>query len=631
MNLYLSHYNYYPCLLSQDVEFIWDYIKTAIHNASNLYIPKSRSKAQRQPTWFNSSIRHQLHCIHTLRRKHTKQPTTSNKIKLDTVEHELQQLMIQEKANYENKLINSHAYSNSNKIFRYISNLKGHSNLPAEMCYGELKATNNIDKANLFNQYFYSVFLQDQGNDYTCPPNYDHPLHDIEISTMEVHDILSTLDITKAAGIDGISPRILRHCASSLLTPICHLFISSITTGNIPTEWCTHCIIPIHKSGNKTLVNNYRPISLLCILSKVLERVVYNRIMSFINNTFTTHQFGFLPGRSALQQLILFTEKLFDGKRNSTAVDVIYMDFKKAFDSVSHNALLSKLQALGIAGNLYNWLNTYLKTRIQCVHIGDTNSNYCAVLSGVPQGSILGPLLFGIFINDLPLSTVHSTPFLYADDTKCLNIINSLNDIDNLQTDLLNVSSWSLRWKLFFNETKFTHVRFCAANSDTTPTYTINGQVIDHKTHHKDLGIFFSSDLSWTKHYNHIIPKAYKTLGLLRRTFKSNNTQTKKLLYITLVRSQLTYCSQLWRPHLIKDITLLERIQRRATKYILNNYELSYKSRLEQLHLLPLMYIYELNDLLFFIKSLKYPTSHFDISKYIQFPIMAPELLLHIN
>ena len=188
-----------------------------------------------------------------------------------------------------------------------------------------------------------------------------------------------SIDITKAAGIDGISPRILWHCASSLLTPICHLFISSITTGNIPTEWCTHCIIPIHKSGNKTLVNNYRPISLLC---------------------------------------------------------------------------------------------------------------------------------------------------------------------------------------------------FCAANSDTTPTYTINGQVIDHKTHHKDLGIFFSSDLSWTKHYNHITPKAYKTLGLLRRTFKSNNTQTKKLLYITLVRSQLTYCSQLWRPHLIKDITLLERIQRRATKYILNNYKL---------------------------------------------------------
>ena len=133
--------------------------KTAIHNASNLYIPKSRSKAQRQPTWFNSSIRHQLHCIHTLRRKHTKQPTTSNKIKLDTAEHELQQLMIQEKANYENKLINSHAYSNSNKIFRYISNLKGHSNLPAHLENLRLPITliRLIYLTNTFTLYFYKT------------------------------------------------------------------------------------------------------------------------------------------------------------------------------------------------------------------------------------------------------------------------------------------------------------------------------------------------------------------------------------------------------------------------------------------------------------------------------------------
>ena len=130
-----------------------------------------------------------------------------------------------------------------------------------------------------------------------------------------MYEILSTLDVTKAPGIDGISPAVLRHCASPLLIPICHLFINSITTGRIPSQWCTHCIIPIHKSGSKTLVNNYRPISLLCILSKVLEGIIYNRIMNFAMNSFTLHQFGFLPKRSALQQLILFTERLFDGKK----------------------------------------------------------------------------------------------------------------------------------------------------------------------------------------------------------------------------------------------------------------------------------------------------------------------------
>ena len=619
MNIYFTNYNFYSCFQSQDVEFIWDFIKTAIYDASNLYIPKLHSKVSRQPVWFNSSVRHQLHCTHTLRRKHTKKPTAFSKSKLNAAEHELQQLMIQAKANYEYKLIATHSYSNNNKVFQYISNLKGYSNLPEEMCYGELKAANDIDKANLFNKYFYSVFLQEQGNDYSCPSHCDHSLRNIEISTTEVYDILSTLDVTKAAGIDGINPRILRYCASSLLIPICHLFTSSIITGYIPSQWCIHCIIPIYKSGDKSSVKNYRPISLLCILSKVLERIIYNRMMSFLSNHFTIHQFGFLPGRSALQQLILFTEKLFNGKCNNTAVDVIYMDFKKAFDSVSHNALLCKLQSLGITGALHNWLTTYLTTRTQCVRIGSKCSNYCSVLSGVPQGSILGPLLFGIFINDLPLSVAHSIPFIYADDTKCLKDIHSSIDIDNLQSDLSNVSSWSSNWKLFFNEAKFIHVRFFAPNLDTPPIYTINNKTIEHKTQHKDLGVLYCNDLSWTEHYNCIISKAYKTLGLLRRTFKSNNIQTKKLLYISLVRSQLVYCSQIWRPHLIRDILLLERVQRRATKYILNDYNLSYESHLKQLHLLPLMYTYELNDLLFFIKSLKFPTSYFDISKYIRF------------
>lgn len=133
------------------------------------------------------------------------------------------------------------------------------------------------------------------------------------------------------------------------------------------------------------------------------------------------------------------------------------------------------------------------------------------------------------------------------------------------------------------------------------------------------MGIYYSHNLTWTEHYKHITAKVYNTLGLLRRTFKTNNTQVKKQLYISLVRSQLLYCSQLWRPQLIRDIQNLEHIQRRATKYILNNYDLSYRQCLEQLNLLPLMYTYELNDLIFFIKTSQSPSAHFDISEYIQF------------
>ena len=149
--------------------------------------------------------------------------------------------------------------------------------------------------------------------------------------------------------------------------------------------------------------------------------------------------------------------------------------------------------------------------------------------------------------------------------------------------------------------------------------YTINTMQIKQKSHHKDLGIIFSNDLHWYERYNNVTTKAYQTLGLLRRTFKLNSPVAKKHLYISLVRSQLLYCSQIWKPQFLKDISTLERIQRRATKCILNNYELSYKSHLQQLHLLPLMYIYELNDILFLLKSLKSPSDNFDIRQFVQF------------
>jgi len=159
--------------------------------------------------------------------------------------------------------------------------------------------------------------------------------------------ILYSLDVNKAAGIDGISPKVLRFCASSLLKLICYLFTVSLSTGSISTQWHTHCVTPIYKSGDKSLVST-TDLSLLCILSKVLEKIVYNRIMRYLEGSFTKHQYGFLPGRSALQQLLLFTEKLLEAKSVQAEVDVIYMDFRKASDSVSHDDLLLKLKFVGI-------------------------------------------------------------------------------------------------------------------------------------------------------------------------------------------------------------------------------------------------------------------------------------------
>ena len=213
-------------------------------------------------------------------------------------------------------------------------------------------------------------------------------------------------------------------------------------------------------------------------------------------------------------------------------------------------------------------------------------------------------------INDLSCSINHSKTFLFADDTKCLRPIRSPQDHILLQSDLDALSLWSTNWKLMFNETKCSLLSITSRTSpdhnDTFTEYLINGLPISPCDRQKDLGILVSSDLSWSHHISRITSKAYKTLGLLRRTFtSSNNVTTKKKLYLSLVRSQLIYGSLIWRPLLQRDINILEHIQRRATKYILNDYTSDYRSRLITLNLLPLSMLLELSDIYFFVKSFK--------------------------
>ena len=283
--------------------------------------------------------------------------------------------------------------------------------------------------------------------------------------------------------------------------------------------------------------------------------------------------------------------------------DVIYFDFKKAFDSVPHNELLFKLKSMGISGNLWLWFKSYLFNRQQCVKINNKYSHLLPVLSGIPQGSILGPLLFLVYVNDIPDHISNSLLYLFADDTKCLKTISNPTDAIQLQDDINSLNYWSEQWNLLFNPTKIVQISF---KSNLQTSYTIGTSLITKVESHKDLGIILSSNLTWDAHYDHIIAKAYNILGLLRRTFSPQNyTRSKKQLYISLVRSQLLYCSILWKPHFIKHIQQFERVQRRATKYILNDFISDYKSRLIQTQLLPLTYILDLNDIIFFIKSLQ--------------------------
>ena len=283
--------------------------------------------------------------------------------------------------------------------------------------------------------------------------------------------------------------------------------------------------------------------------------------------------------------------------------------------------LLSKLWCFGFRGKIWCWLKAYLSHRLQCVSINGKKSSLLPVISGVPQGSILGPLLFLIFINDLPDSTHSSSLLLYADDAKCFRPIASPSDLQPLQDDLNSLFNWSLKWKLRFNISKCALLRLTSGYSFTqSPPYYINDEEIVLKDCHRDLGILISGNLSWTSHYELICSRAYRMLGLLRRVFSATVcVSAKKNLYTSLVRSQLSYCSMIWRPNLIKDIKCLETVQRRATKFILSDYSSDHRERLLSLYLLPLMMQLEIYDLVFFVKSLKYPSDSFNILDFVSF------------
>jgi len=354
-------------------------------------------------------------------------------------------------------------------------------------------------------------------------------------------------------------------------------------------------------------------------MSKVLEQIIFNKISEFIIDAISPNQFGFLRGRSTTQQLLLFFNDVYEAAANNTQTDVIYLDFKKAFDTIPHDKLLAKLFSIGIIGNLWKWFYCYLTNRTQCVRINNQLSDVLPVLSGVPQGSILGPMLFLIFINDLPSLVKFSIIFLFADDTKCHRRICNITDSTKLQEDLNLLYQWSLNNQLYFGIPKC----FLLSYHLKLPTsYYLGDTELAPTTTLKDLGVMVTSTLSWSSHYDLILSKAYKSFNLIRRTFKGSPSlpvHAKKILYFSLVRSKLTYCSQIWHPYLLKDITTIEQLQRRATKFILNNYTIDYKQRLLNLNMLPLMYQLDFYDICFFINSLKNPTAAFNIMNYVSF------------
>jgi len=327
-------------------------------------------------------------------------------------------------------------------------------------------------------------------------------------------------------------------------------------------------VAPVYKKGDRHLAENYRPISLTCVCCKILEHIICHHIHSHLdaNDILSKFQRGFRSEYSCESQLILTVHDLMKHHNNRQQVDLAVLDFSKAFDMVPHERLLGKLHHYGINGPIWHWIRDFLTARTQCVVVDGECSSWTEVDSGVPQGTVLGPLLFLLHINDLP-NCVSSQVRLFADECLVYRTISSVQDQLQLQRDLDSLTDWASCWGMSFNPSKCTIITISRSNSPLHKFYTLCGVVLQHVSEARYLGVLLSDDLQWSKHVQHITAKANSTLGLLRRNLHHCPEKLRELAYITLVRSRLEYCSAVWDPHKITDQLALESVQRRATRF----------------------------------------------------------------
>lgn len=343
--------------------------------------------------------------------------------------------------------------------------------------------------------------------------------------------------------------------------------------GQIPDDWGIARVKPIHKSGRKNCIKNYRPISLTCTACKLLEHIIHSHITQFIDqhNILTKHQHEFRKGHSTCTQLVETIHDFALTINNGKQTDVIFMDFKKAFDKVSHKKLLFKLSKIINNHQLLNWLTAYITNRKQFVVFNGETSEDVSVDSGVPQGSVLGPLLFLLFVNDI-VCNIPVKIRLYADDCVIYTEVNSVADQILLNNTLNKIALWCDKWQMCINFDKTVFMRITHRKSPLAYTYSANNNFLHEVYQYKYLGLWISNTLNWTQHIDYVVRNANCKLFYLRRALKFSTHDVRITAYKALILPSLDYAAIFWDPFTRTNINKLETIQKKGVRFIYNSY-----------------------------------------------------------
>lgn len=553
-------------LENADADCLWLKFTHIVNECIDKFVPTRVKKVRTANPWVTRELIHLKRKIKRLR-LNKRLNLTEN---LRSLVFEFKTKMRQAKYDFHNVTLHNFMKENPSKFWRHISPAnKAIDNLVVD----ETVVSNGREIAEAFNGYFSTMFTLENGILPHYPPSHLSGIPDFEVSDEGILNLLLRLDVKKATGPDGIPNIFLRRYAEWISKYLLVIFRKSLNSGLVPRQWKVAKVVPVHKKGSTIDVSNYRPVSLLCNCSKVFEHILVGHIANYLDNInfFTERQHGFRRGLSTVTQLLDFVHNLSISINNRGQTDVIFLDLSRAFDKVSHAKLLIKLREILKNEIIVRWLTDYLNLRQQYVEVQGDRSGLVPVTSGVPQGSVLGPLLFLLFINDM-VRDISANVSMFADDCVIFSRISCRKDQDALNSALNAISSWCSSWQMDLNVQKCAVMTVSRQIDPLRYTYEIDGRAVNFVNSYTYLGINITNDLTWNSHIEKICRKASHKLWFLKRNLKYATPDTKLAAYKACVRPILEYASPVWDPFTATNIDKLETIQKRALRFIYSRY-----------------------------------------------------------
>lgn len=456
------------------------------------------------------------------------------------------------------------------KIANDITNLKNKSNPPPPLITNSKVNMHPLDKAQVLNEHFSNISKVE--NEPILPEMNNHPknFNLTSINEQDVKDQLHILNCSKPGGPDELFPKMIKLFSNKLVKPLTLLFNRSLELGQVPNQWKMSNISAIFKGkGSEQDPTNYRPISVTSCLSKMLEKIIFKYLFNYLkeNEILTRFQSGFRPGDSTVAQLLELYHIIMENLDKGKDLKFIFCDVSKAFDKVWHQGLLFKLSKYGIYGNLHKWFTSYLSDRTQRVMNEGFKSTWLPTSAGVPQGSVLGPYLFLIYINDI-VENLSSNVRLFADDTTLFTVINNEESVKILNEDLYKIARFADNWLIILNPSKTKSMTMTRKRTTNWPQIEINETTLIDDVSHTHLGITLTSNGTWTEHINNIYQKAAYRLNIMRMLKHDLDRNSLNRFYIAFIRPILEYGSIIWDNCTKQQSDLLESLQKDAARIV---------------------------------------------------------------